>query len=310
MFMNVLITGATGLVGNAIVAECHRNNLGVHYLTTSKSKMVTAANYKGFYWNPNKSEIDLNCFKGVSAIINLAGASISKRWTSSYKKTILTSRIKALKTLHSGLSKVDTSAIKSLVSASAIGIYPNSLNKLYEEDDELPANDFLSEVVKAWETEIDTFNTFNFSVAKIRIGIVLSQKGGALPQMARPIKWYLGSAIGSGKQWQSWIHINDLARMFLFVGENELKGVYNGVAANPVTNEKLTAKIADILDKSLLLPNVPAPVLKLILGEMAVLVLASQRVSNKKISGEGFIFDFQNVCSALAAIYGKEDTSK
>lgn len=309
MFMNVLITGATGLVGKAIVDECHQNNIGVHYLTTTKSKIIVSNNYKGFYWNPEKSEIDLNCFKDISAIINLAGASISKRWTPSYKKTILSSRINSLKTLQEGLSKVDSSNIKSFVSASAIGIYPNSLNKLYEEDDEINASDFLSEVVKSWEKEVNTFKKFNFSVAKIRIGIVMSNKGGALPQMVRPINYYLGSPLGSGKQWQSWIHIKDLARMFLFVIENELKGVYNGVSSNPVTNEKLTVKIADLLGKSLILPNVPAPVLKFILGEMAVLVLSSQRVSNKKISGEGFIFDFQNVCPALKSFYGKDDTT-
>tara|TARA_R110002051_G_scaffold287288_1_gene349972 strand:- start:139 stop:1065 length:927 start_codon:yes stop_codon:yes gene_type:complete len=303
--MNVLITGATGLVGNAIVDECYQNNIGVHYLTTTKSKIITTNKSKGFYWNPEKYEIDLNCFKDISAIINLAGASISKRWTPSYKKTILSSRINSLKTLHIGLSKVDSSDIKSFVSASAIGIYPSSLNKLYEEDDEINASDFLSEVVKSWEKEANTFKKFNFSVAKIRIGIVMSNKGGALPQMVRPINYYLGSPIGSGKQWQSWIHIKDLARMFLFVIENELKGVYNGVASNPVTNEKLTVKIADLLGKPIFLPNFPAPALKFILGEMAILVLNSQRVSNKKISGEGFVFDFQNVCPALESLYGK-----
>ncbi|MBU2996883.1 TIGR01777 family oxidoreductase [Cellulophaga baltica] len=303
--MRVLITGATGLVGSAIVAICHKNNVAVNYLTTSKDKIETLDNYKGFYWNPDNSEIDANCFKGVTSIINLAGATISKRWTESYKKRILTSRINSLRVLNKGLQKIDASTIKSFVSASAIGIYPNSLSKLYNEDDELEIDGFLSEVVNAWEKEIDTFKNFDMTVAKVRIGLVLSNKGGALPEMVKPIKWYVGSPFGSGKQWQSWIHINDLARIFLFASENELEGVFNGVASNPVTNEKLVSETAKILGTSVFLPNVPASVLKIVLGDMSALLLDGQRVSNKKILSEGFDFKYQNVCNALSSFYGK-----
>ncbi len=304
--MRVLITGATGLVGSAIVAKCHKNNIAVNYLTTSKDKIVNQENYKGFYWNPDNSEIDLDCFEGVNSIINLAGASISKKWTESYKNKILNSRINALKVLKRGLQKIDTSVIKSFVSASAIGIYPNSLNKLYEEDSKVDLEGFLSKVVNVWENEVDTFNEFDFAVAKIRIGLVLSDKGGALPEMVKPIKYYLGSPFGSGKQWQSWIHISDLANLFLFVSENELEGVYNGVASNPVTNEKLVSKTAAILGTSIFLPNVPESILKLILGEMSSLLLEGQRVSNKKIVGEGFVFKYLNVCAAITSFYGKK----
>tara|TARA_R110002050_G_scaffold1281_1_gene9175 strand:- start:64523 stop:65449 length:927 start_codon:yes stop_codon:yes gene_type:complete len=307
--MTVLITGATGLVGTAIVAECHRNNIAVNYLTTSKNKIVSRANYKGFYWNPDTSEIDLKCFKDVSAIINLAGASISKRWTDANKESILSSRINSLKTLHAGLKKIDSSVIKSFVAASAIGVYPDSLSKFYEEDEQVKIEGFLSEVVNTWENEINKFDEFNFNVAKIRIGLVLSNMGGALPEMVKPIKLYVGAPFGSGKQWQSWIHINDLARMFLFIVDNELNGVFNGVAPNPVTNEKLTKKVAAILGTSILLPNIPASVLKLLLGEMSILLLSSQRVSHKKIAEEGFVFDYQNICNALASFYGKKETS-
>ncbi|WP_158973776.1 TIGR01777 family oxidoreductase [Cellulophaga sp. L1A9] len=304
--MKVLITGATGLVGNAIVTECHKNKIAVNYLTTRKSKIVDNENYSGFFWNPDKGEIDVNCFTGVTAIINLAGASISKRWTSSYKKEILSSRINSLRTLNAGLSKVDCASITSFVSASAIGIYPDSIKKFYSEDDEFKTEGFLSEVVKAWENEIDTFERFNFSLSKIRIGLVMSNVGGALPEMVKPIKFFVGSAFGSGKQWQSWIHIKDLAKLFVFAINNELNGVYNGVASNPVTNEKLVIKIASVLDKPLILPKIPASVLKLILGEMSALLLDSQRVSNKKILEEGFVFKYLNVCPALDSLYAKK----
>ncbi|KGK30068.1 TIGR01777 family oxidoreductase [Cellulophaga sp. E6(2014)] len=304
--MKVLITGATGLVGNAIVTECHKNKIAVNFLTTSKAKVIEKENYTGFYWNPDQGEIDLNCFTGVTAIINLAGASISKRWTESYKKEILSSRINSLKTLKSGLAKVDSSAITSFVSASAIGIYPDSIQKFYSEEDQFKADGFLSEVVQAWEDEIDTFGDFSFSVAKIRIGLVMSNKGGALPEMVKPIKFFVGSAFGSGKQWQSWIHIKDLAKLFVFTVKNELNGVYNGVASNPVTNEKLVSKVANVLGRPLILPKIPAAVLKLILGDMSALLLDSQRVSNKKILEEGFIFKYLNVCPALDSLYSNK----
>lgn len=304
--MKILITGATGLVGKAIVKECHKNKFDVNYLTTSKNKIQSTANYKGFYWNPDSGEIDLNCFENVTAIINLAGATISKRWTPKYKKTIISSRVNSLKTLFDGLKKANTTHVKSFVSASAIGIYPDSLINFYEEDSNYKTEGFLAEVVKVWEKEADAFNSFNINVAKIRIGLVMSNKGGALPETVKPIKFYVGSPFGSGQQWQSWIHINDLASLFLFVITQELNGVYNAVASNPVTNEKLTKKVASTLHKKVIFPNIPAFILKLILGEMAVLLLASQRVSNKKILEEGFSFKHKNVCSALNSLYGKE----
>ncbi|MFH6602033.1 TIGR01777 family oxidoreductase [Maribacter algicola] len=297
--MRFLITGATGLIGKEIVALCHKRNIAVNYLTTSKEKIVSRGRYQGFYWDPDSGEIDLACFSEVSAIINLAGASISKRWTDHYKKEILASRINSLKTLYKGLEQVDSKKITSFVSASAIGIYPNSLGSYYTEDEKRVDDSFLGEVVNAWEKEADSFETFDLNVLKIRIGLVLSAEGGALPQMVRPIKNCVGAALGSGEQWQSWVHIEDLARIFLFVVEHELKGVYNGVGPNAVTNKKLIREIAKVLDRPLILPNVPEFVLKTILGEMSYLLLASQRVSSKKIEDEGFVFHFPNIDMAL-----------
>lgn len=304
--MRILITGATGLIGKQIVKECHKNDIDVNYLTTSKTKIQTASNYQGFYWNPDSGEIDKDCFKNVSAIINLAGATISKKWTEDYKKIILSSRINSLNTLHKALSEVDTSLMVSLVSASATGIYPSSFTNFYEEDSTFEIESFLAEVVEAWESAAEKFTSFDFNVAKIRIGLVMSNQGGALPEMVKPIKLYAGAPFASGQQWQSWIHINDLARLFLFAVSQELKGVFNAVASNPVTNEKLTLKVADTLGKKIILPNIPAGVLKFMLGEMSTLLLDSQRVCNKKILQEGFVFKYQNVCNALDPLYGKK----
>ncbi len=301
--MKILITGATGLVGSELVSQCHERGIAVHYLTTQKSKIKNAANYSGFLWNPEKGEIDENCFDGVSAIINLAGASISKRWTPSYKIQILSSRIDSLQTLHKALKKIDTTKIKHFVSASAIGIYPNSLTHTYYENEKAVEPSFLGDVVQAWEKEIDTFNAFSFTVAKIRIGLVLSKNGGALVEMAKPVKACVGAAFGSGQQWQSWIHISDLAKMFLFTIDQNLTGTYNGVATNPVQQSLLIKTLAEVLKKPLWLPNVPKFVMQAILGEMSYLLFASQQVSSKKIEDNGFNFRYPNVLKALEAIY-------
>ncbi len=304
--MKVLITGATGLVGNAITKVLHAKGISVNYLTTSKEKIVLSENYKGFYWNPAQDKIDITCFEDVSAIINLAGASISKRWTKAYKKKILYSRINSVDTLYNGLEKIDSSHIKSFVSASAIGIYPDSLSSYYDENETAVDDSFLGEVVNEWEHKIDTLKAFDFDIAKIRIGVVLSKNGGALPKMAMPIKNYVGAAFGSGDQWQSWIHIEDLAQIFIFALEHGLKGTFNAVAPNPVTNTKMTKELAKVLGKPLILPNVPRFAMQLLLGDMSYLLYASQRVSSKRIEKEGFVFHFPNVCSALEDLYDAE----
>ena len=304
--MKVLITGATGLIGNQIVALCHERNITVNYLTTRRNKVASRSDCQGFYWDPNTLNIDLECFKGVSAIINLAGASISKRWTNSYKKEILRSRLYSLRTLNKALDDIDRSGIKSFVSASAIGVYPHSFTSFYAEEEKGVDDSFLGDVVKAWEEELNTFAKFNFNISILRIGLVMSSKGGALPEMTRPVKNYVGAAFGTGNQWQSWIHINDLARIFLFIIENSLQGIYNGVGPNPVTNTKLTKEIAKVLNKPLILPNIPKFILKVLLGEMSYILFVSQRVSSKKIEEEGFSFEYQNIGRALENLYQKD----
>ena len=296
--MRILITGATGLVGSEITRLLHEQGKNVNFLTTSKGKIENNETYRGYYWNPSTGEIDVRCLEGVGAIINLAGANVFQPWTKSNKKKILKSRIDSLDLLHRTL-KNNPHQVGQLVSASAIGIYPSSKSKMYEEDSSQVANDFLGEVSQKWEEAADKFNDLDIRVAKVRIGIVLSADGGALPQIMKPVKYNLGAPLGSGKQWQSWIHVHDLARMFLYIISNGLTGVYNGVAPNPATNEELTKEVALILDKKLWLPKVPGAALKLAMGEMSSVVLGSQLVSSNKIQAAGFDFNFVNLRPAI-----------
>lgn len=300
--IKILITGATGLIGQEIVNVCHEQGIAVNYLTTSKRKLTENDNYKGFYWNPNKGDIDINCFEGVDAIVNLVGATISKRWTDSYKKEIINSRTETAHLLYNTI-KTHGFPVKQMVSASAVHVYPDSLTNYYEEDETQISNSFLGQVVTKWENAVDAFSALNIKVAKIRIGLVLSEKGGALPEIVKPVKFGAGAAFGSGEQWQSWIHVKDLARLFVFAVTNDLEGVFHGVAPNPVTNNELTKTVAKVLHRPLILPNIPKPAMKLVLGEMHSLLFESQRVSASKVEALGFGFQYHHLEPALLDIF-------
>lgn len=298
MGKRVLITGATGLIGSELVKQCHSDNIAVNYLTTSKEKIENSENYKGFYWNPKKGEIDIDAFKETTAIINLVGASISERWTDSYKKIILDSRIESMNLIYETLRKTDHTIIH-FISASGVNIYPNSKTKLYTEEDEEGGDTFLAKVVVAWEDTAGKFKNLGMEVSKVRTGVVLAKEDGAFPKLLKPIKLGIGAPLGSGDQWQSWIHLEDIAGIYLFLFNNQLEGIYNAVAPNPVHNKKMTKMIAAKLDSPLWMPNIPAFALKLLLGEMSVLVLEGQLVSSQKIEQLGYQFKYYNLENAL-----------
>lgn len=296
--MKVLITGATGLIGQEIVKLCHQSDMVVHYLTTSKHKLESEHKYKGFYWNPSNGEIDIDCFEDVEVIINLAGATVAKRWTNSYKQEIINSRVDGAKLIISSLQK-NKHSVRHIVSASAIGIYKDSFQNYYKENATEKDTEFLGKVVDVWESAVQEFSTLDIGVSMLRIGLVLSDKGGAFPKITAPIKKGVGAVFGDGKQWQSWIHVKDLARMFMYIVEEELTGVFNAAAPNAVSNYKLTNAIANRVNKKILLPNVPRFVMKLMLGEMHILLFGSKRVCCNKILETGFQFHYDNITKAL-----------
>ena len=294
----ILITGATGMIGKELVALCHQQDIVVHYLTRSKKKIENKPNYKGFYWNLANQEIDSSCFEGVDTIINLVGASIAKKWTPSYKEEIISSRVDSASLIYNTL-KITKHSVLQIISASAIGFYPSSLTSFYKESYTTINSNFLGDVVEAWEDAITTFKDLNIIVSTLRIGLVLSSKGGVLEKIAKPIKFGAGAAFGHGEQWQSWIHVEDLSRQFLYVMQHRLDGVFNAVAPNPVTNKAFTNAVASVLKKPLLLPNIPKFSMKLLLGEMHQILFESQRVDSSKIENEGFKYNFPNLEPAL-----------
>jgi uncharacterized protein (TIGR01777 family) len=299
--MKILITGATGLIGKELTNLLLKENHCIHYLTTSKLKIQNRDNYFGFYWNPKEGKIEENCLDGVDAIIHLAGASISNRWTNSYKQELIESRLLSTNLLYN-LVKKNPNQVKYFISASGTAIYPDSASAIYDETATEIDRSFLGNLVVKWEESADQFKLLNIKVAKMRTGVVFSEEGGALPEMIKPIKMFVGSGFGTGKQLQTWIHINDIARLYYFTLQNEIEGVINAVAPNPISNQELTRCIAKQLHRPLFLPNVPETVMKLILGEMHILLFNNKNIIPKRALELGFQFKYPTADLALSKL--------
>lgn len=296
--MKVLITGATGLIGTQLVAELAARKIDVNYLTTRKDAIRNEPGYRGFYWDPEKNFIDENAMVGADAIIHLAGAGISKRWTRKYKQEIIESRVLSANLLYK-LIKDNPGQVKQFLSGSATGIYKDSLEIFHSENSKETDDSFIGNVVAKWETAADRFAQLGIKVCKIRTGLVLAKEGGMLPQIARPAKLGLGAAFGSGKQWQSWIHIHDIVGIYATALEEQWEGVFNAVAPNPVTNAELTKAVAKKLGKPLFLPNIPKFAMKALLGEMGALPFLSQKVKPQRTLEKGFKFRYEHLEPAL-----------
>ena len=299
--MKILITGATGLIGSQIVEDCLKRNIKINFLTTSKKKINSLSNCRGFYWNPKKNFIDLSCFEGVSIIINLSGASIFRLWTKKNKRLILNSRVNSLRFLKDTLIK-NKIKIDSIVSASGIGAYPSSYENEYDENETARSKYFLADVIKEWEEATTSFNDIINNVSIIRIGLVLSKKGGVLKQTIQPMSFGFGVYFGSGEQWQSWIHVKDISRIFLHTISMKLNGIYNGVAPNPISNFTFTKTISKIRGNVYFLIPVPRLFFKIIFGKMHTILFKSQKISSQKIVSTGYKFHFTDIESTLINI--------
>ena len=302
--MKVLITGATGLIGTELVKNYLTRRVIVNFLTTNKSKVNQIQGAKGFYWNPSTNNIDLSCFNDVDSIIHLSGASISKLWTSSYKKKILSSRIDSTKLLYKSLKKLrNYHKVKNIVSASAIGIYPSDNHEFQTETTVTSKESCMEEVVLSWEKELIAFESLKIKVAKLRLGLVLTKKGGVLGALKIPALFGLSTAFGNGQQGQSWIHIEDTVKMFIEAIEKKWEGNFNAVSPNPVTQTKFISALTKVMKRPFVLPPIPKYLIKLIVGEMSHLILDSHWVSSEKVQNKGFKFDYPEINKALESLF-------
>jgi uncharacterized protein (TIGR01777 family) len=297
----VLITGAGGLIARELSKQLE-NKYTVQFLTRHKKRE------NEFMWDINKGMIDEKALEDVSHVIHLAGANISeKRWTDDRKKELISSRVDSAQLILKTLQK-NNRVLKSFISASGINYYgTETTNKIFTEKDG-PGNDFLSEVVVVWEKAADEFKKKHVAkrVVKLRTGVVLSEKDGALKKMLPTIKMGIGSPLGSGKQYMPWIHIKDICSMYEFaVKKHDLDGSFNAVAPKYTTNRELTEMIAQILKKPLFIPNVPTFALQLLFGELSDAVLKGSRASSEKIRKAGFQFEFSELDKALKDLLKK-----
>jgi hypothetical protein len=296
MKQKILITGGSGLVGSRLTELLIQHEFQVIHLGRNKS----IGEVPSFTWDVEKQRMDSAALAEVSTIIHLAGAGVAdKRWTDQRKKEILASRIKSTQLLFDTLKK-ENHQVKTVVAASAVGYYGFGLKDEIFSEESRPGSDFLASVTAQWEEEVDKISTLGIRVVKLRIGIVLSEKGGALAEMANPIRYGVGAPLGTGNQYLSWIHMDDLCGMFIkATDDHKMIGTYNAVGAGWVTNREMTHAIAHVLDKPILLPSVPGFALKIILGEMADMVLNGSKVSSEKIQQAGFTFKYTSLNDAL-----------
>lgn len=302
MSKTILITGASGMIGKSLTRHLLQKGHRVCHLNRSGSQKNPVI--RTFKWDVEKQFIDERCIEGIDCIIHLAGEGIATRpWTRKRKQQIISSRTESIRLIYKLLGK-RSHHITSVISASAMGYYGDRNNELLTEDSP-PGKDFLGKTCVAWERAVDEGENLGLRLVKFRTGIVLTPEGGALPQLAKPVRLGFGAALGSGRQWMPWIHLQDVLRMYTFAVENDsLEGVYNMAAPLPVTNNEFTKILSSELKKPLWLPNVPAFVLRIILGEMSAAVLSSNKTSADKIQSGGFDFNFLTLREALKSIYG------
>ena len=292
---NILITGGSGLVGRRITAQLERKGYQVGWL--SRSAQVRTH----FLWDVAQQTIDSQAMEWADAVIHLAGEGVAeKRWTAVRKKSILDSRTHSTQLLHTAIQQAEKKPL-AFISASAIGFYGFQTGATLVEESSPAGTDFLADVVVAWEQEVKKIEALAVRCVLLRIGIVLDAKGGALGEMLKPP---VAAPLGSGDQWMSWIHVEDLARLFVFALEKTtLQGIYNAVGPNPATNQQLTKEAAAAKGKPYVGIGVPGFALKLVLGEMAAMVLGGNRVSSQKIQKAGFEFEFPELGAALKDIF-------
>lgn len=291
----ILITGGTGLIGKQLRHLLNSKGYNVTILSRSKSN-----NPNTYLWNIRNEFIDQKAIEQANYIIHLAGAGIAdKRWSKKRKKDLIDSRVNSTKLLFKKVAKFNPN-LKGFIAASGIGYYGAITSEKNYRENDVAGTDFLANVCKLWEAESQNFNTINIRTVILRTGIVFSKNGGAFEKISKPIKLGIGAPLANGKQYMPWIHIEDLCNIYInAIENNKLNGIYNAVSPESITNKELTNSIAVCLNTKIRFPNIPKIVLKIVLGEMSVILVEGSKVSSEKIEATSFKFKYPFIKSAL-----------
>jgi uncharacterized protein len=300
--MKVLVTGATGFVGKALVRHLLSQDFQVVVLTRNIPNAILTLGKKCEYfsWADTKTLPPIECFSGVEAVINLMGEGIAdKRWSKEQKERINQSRIEGTKNLVNAMEQLPVRP-KVFVSASGVGIYGNRLNEEITESSSV-VSDFLGKVCQDWEAEAFKAKAQGIRVAVLRTGVVLGKAGGALKKMLPIFKLGMGGPVGSGHQYMSWIHLDDLCLMYLFIIKNSsCEGVFNATSAEPVTSKEFAHALGRVIHRPAFAPA-PSLALKLVFGEMSQVLLEGQKVMPKRFQEVNYNFVYPHLESALKA---------
>jgi len=294
---NILITGATGLIGSKLIPLLLEKEYSVSIVSRSAKNI---SKVKTYVWDIAKNELPQEAIDEADCIVHLAGANVgSQRWTEKRKQEIIDSRVKSGDLLLSRI-KESKSQPASFITASAVGYYGlETSEKIFNEKD-LAAHDFFGRVGKAWEDVLVNTNDLGIRSVALRIGVVLAKEDGALPKMSMPLKFGFGTPIGNGKQYIPWIHVDDIVSIFLkAIEDDSIAGAYNAAAPEHVNNTQFMKKLCQVKKRLFIPIGAPAFLLKLVLGKMANIVLKGSRVSSDKILNAGFEFQFPALESAL-----------
>lgn len=305
--MKILITGATGFVGKKLTIKLLEMGHQIHVLTRDREKaksIFPQSEVSAFEWRNNFELPPIDSISGIDGVINLMGENLAaKRWSDEQKKILKESRVNATQNLVTLIEQNTSAPLDFFISASAVGIYPVNTPKVFNEESNL-GHHYLAELCKMWEESTNGLTKVKRKVI-IRTGVVLEKTEGALKKMLPPFKLGLGGPIGDGNQMMSWIELDDLVNLYaLAATDNRYSGIFNGVAPTPVSNFDFTKALGHALHRPTLIP-VPTLPLKLALGEMASVILDSQAVVSKRLPEVGFHFQYENIDSALNAIFHK-----
>jgi len=297
----VLITGGRGLIGQHLCDKLLDRGYEVAILSR-KAGPYSKTTYHT--WNIEDNEIDREAINYCDYIIHLAGVNMGgKRWTKKRKRKIYESRIKSAELILNNIDRHQRK-LKAFISASAIGYYGARTSEQIFHETDYPASDFIGHICEEWERAADRFNEIGVRTVKLRTGIVLTNQGGVLSKFKVPVQLGIGSAIGLGRQYMPWIHIDDLCGIYIQALEDRtMAGAFNAVAPEHITNKAFTRKMARVLHRPFWFPNIPAFIMKLFFGEMSVILLAGSRISSEKIEAAGYTFQYPNLDGALNEIY-------